>query len=56
MNTHEFVPYPGGRYPISCVRCGRVRSHPIHQPPFDQRLSDAAGAGHVERSESSAIL
>lgn len=27
---HAFVSFPGGRYPNSCVKCGRHKNHSIH--------------------------
>jgi hypothetical protein len=29
-DRHHFVPYPHGRTPNSCVRCGRLKDHPVH--------------------------
>ncbi len=28
-SPHAFIPFPNGR--LSCVRCGRLRDHPIHE-------------------------
>ncbi len=34
---HTFIPYANGR--PSCVRCGRLRDHPIHDSLSDSTAS-----------------
>lgn len=27
---HEFAPFPGGRWPTSCLKCGLHKDNPVH--------------------------
>ncbi len=51
--AHAFVPFPAERY-RSCVRCGRMREHPIHaeespQPEADDRDTRPGTATGAEK-------
>lgn len=38
-SPHIFLPYPNDRY-SSCVKCGRIKDHPIHLISKEQNAKD----------------